>query len=294
MKFIWYVTELSNRKHWGGTFVGFNQGRALETLGHEVVYADPISDFAYLANNFRPDWVYLTVEFVEYPFFENVIYYKKKLGYKLIIGISVLYEWVKQVTVGDFYITQWYGPGIDSLPFDLKYVPHGFSPELHRPIAQEKKWDIVFIGRNHPQRDPRKYVSKLKNIKYFGYDWGVKTETIDIDDVSRIYNQALVCPNFHAENQKGESRMLNERTYQILASGGFEVCDYVPGCEDFFSDEELVIAKTPEEWVDKINYYVKHPSKRVPYIQKGLEAVQRYSYMNIMERLVRILGESEQ
>ena len=118
------------------------------------------------------------------------------------------------------------------------------------------------------------------------------SKEVDMKDIAKAYNQAIVCPNFHAENQKGDFRMLNERTYQILASGGFEVCDHVPGIEEFFPDGELVTAKTPGEWVDKVNYYVKHPDKREPYIQQGLKAVQKYSYSNVMNDLVKMLNEA--
>jgi glycosyltransferase involved in cell wall biosynthesis len=290
MKFIWYVTEISNRKHWGGTFVGYNQGRALETLGHKVVYADPVSDFSHLATTFRPDWVYVPVEFVRYPFFENIIYYKSKVRFRLIIGVGIFEDWVKKIDCGDLYITQWYGPGVESFPMDLKLIPHGFSPDLHKPVKQEMKYDIVFIGRNHPQRDPKKYINTLKNVEYFGYGWPVETRSVRMDEVAKVYNQALVCPNFHGDYQKGDFRMLNERTFQIVASGGFEVCDYVPGIENFFVDEELVIAKKPSEWVDKINYFVKNPGKRNQYIEKGMEAVQKYSYVNIMGKLINIIN----
>lgn len=292
MKFIWYVTELLNRNHWGGTFVGYNQGKALKALGQNVIYADPVSDFAYLANTFRPDWVYLPVEFIRYPFFENVIYYKDKINFNLIVGVGIFEDWVKKINYGDLYITQWYGPGVDSFPLDLKFIPHGFSLDLHKPVNQTIKYDVVFIGRNHPKRNPKKYLYKLKNVKYFGYDWPVPAESVDIRDVAKVYNQAIVCPNFHGDYQKGEFRMLNERTFQILASGGFEVCDYVPGIARFFRNEDLLIAKTPEEWVDQVKYFVKNPSRRESYISSGLEAVQRYSYVNIMKNMLEIINRN--
>jgi hypothetical protein len=290
MKFIWYVTELNNRKHWGGTFVGYNQGEALTNLGHTVAFADPVSDFSYLATHISPDWVYIPVEFIRYPFFENILYYKKKMQFKLVVGVGIFRKWVKKIDCGDLYITQWYGPGIDSFPLDLHYIPHGFNSRLHTSVKQEIKYETVFVGRNQPAtRNPEKYLYKLKKVNYFGYGWPGTVETVENEDVAKLYNQALVCPNFHGVNQKGDFRMLNERAYQICACGGFQVCDYIPGMEQFFPEDCLLTAKTPGEWVEKINHYIKNPKEREPYITRGIEAVQQYSYKKIMTQFLELL-----
>ena len=83
--------------------------------------------------------------------------------------------------------------------------------------------------------------------------------------------------------------MLNERTYQILASGGFQVCDYVPKMETFFPEESLVTAKSEKEWVFKVNYFLNNPDLRLPYIDKGMEAVKKFSYDKIMQKLINII-----
>ena len=72
MKFIWYTTELNNRNHWGGTFVGYHQSSALKKLGHAVQLLDPASDFSFYVNEIKPDWVYVPVEFTQYPCFQNI------------------------------------------------------------------------------------------------------------------------------------------------------------------------------------------------------------------------------
>ena len=77
--------------------------------------------------------------------------------------------------------------------------------------------------------------------------------------------------------------MLNERTYQILACGGFQICDYIPGMEYFFEENTLLWEEYPKEWVKKIKYYINHPMERHEFIQNGLKYIQQYSYHKIMK-----------
>ena len=290
MKFIWYTTELNNRNHWGGTYVGFHQSSALEALNHQVHLLDPASDFSYHVTNMQPDWVYVPVEFTRYPCYQNILHYKKRYNYGIVIGVGIFEKWVEKITGWDLLITQWYGKGIDEFPLQLHYVPHGFNPSLHFPTEQNIKYDAIFIGRNQQKnRSPKKYIYKIKNVKYFGYGWPGKFEVAQIDQLSKLYNQAIVCPNFHGLNQKGDFCMLNERTYQILACGGFQICDYIPGMENFFDENVLLWEASPRKWTEKINYYINHPMERQEHIQNGLEYVQKYSYHKIMNDFIKLL-----
>ncbi len=290
MKFIWYTTELKNRNHWGGSFVGYHQSSALKNLGHTVQLLDPTSDFSFYVNEIKPDWVYVPVEFTQYPCFQNILYYKKIYKYGIVIGVGIFEKWAEKITGWDLLITQWYGKGVDNFPLQLHYVPHGFNPDLHFPTKQKILYNAVFIGRNQAKnRNPQKYIYKIKNVKYFGYGWPGNFEIAEIDELSKLYNQAIVCPNFHGINQKGDFCMLNERIYQILACGGFQICDYIPGMEDFFEENTLLWEEYPKEWVKKIKYYINHPMERHEYIQNGLKHVQRYSYHEIMKDFIKLL-----
>ena len=95
MKFLWYTTELNNRNHWGGTYVGFHQSSALISLNHQVQLLDPASDFSYYVNKITPDWVYVPVEFTQYPCYQNILYYKKIYKYGIVIGLGFFETWLK-------------------------------------------------------------------------------------------------------------------------------------------------------------------------------------------------------
>ena len=109
MNFIWYIAEQNNRNHWGGTFVGFHQSAALQKLGHQVNLLDPASDFSYYIQKMQPDWVYVPVEFTQYPCYQNILHYKKIYKYGIVIGVGIFEKWAENITGYDLLITQWYG-----------------------------------------------------------------------------------------------------------------------------------------------------------------------------------------
>ena len=162
MKFLWYTTELNNRNHWGGTYVSFHQSSALMALNNQVQLLDPGSDFSYYVNKIEPDWVYVPVEFTQYPCYQNILYYKKIYKYGIVIGVGIFEKWVEKIIGYDLLITQWYGKGVDNFPLHLHYVPHGFNPDLHFPTKQKILYDAIFIGRNQVRnRNPNKYIYKI-------------------------------------------------------------------------------------------------------------------------------------
>ena len=79
-------------------------------------------------------------------------------------------------------------------------------------------------------------------------------------------------------------------------SGGFCVSDYVESmANDVFTNEELVFAKTPEEFEKLVSYYVNNPEERLPYIQRGYESVLRnHTYFHRIADLFNELQMPEQ
>lgn len=76
------------------------------------------------------------------------------------------------------------------------------------------------------------------------------------------------------------------RVFDIMSVGGFVLTDYRADAEELFRvDEELVMFATPEELMDKLNYYLGHEAAREKVAARGQKAVrEKYSYE-------RMLGE---
>ena len=75
-------------------------------------------------------------------------------------------------------------------------------------------------------------------------------------------------------------------------SQGFCISDYVQSmAEEIFANGEMVFAKSPIDFKNKIEYYIKHPEKRESYINKGYMAVvNRHTYFHRVSKIFEELG----
>lgn len=81
------------------------------------------------------------------------------------------------------------------------------------------------------------------------------------------------------------------RVFDIMSRAGFVLTDYradAPGL--FEEDREIVMFKTPEEMLDKIDYYLAHDDQRKRIGQNGYRKVKEcYSYEKQLEKIIKVL-----
>ena len=163
--------------------------------------------------------------------------------------------------------------------------------------------DIVFIGNlRHRRRGNLPLIRNLlklsrgDRIKLIGgSDWqrylGVSAEPMfNGQDPSGYYRRAIVSPNIHTKRQREHGIQLNDRVFQIPASGGFQICDN-PLVKRYFQVNELLFAHNQSYFLEMTDYFLRNPEKRIPYINAGAKAIAtRHSYIN---RVQTILDELE-
>jgi spore maturation protein CgeB len=69
------------------------------------------------------------------------------------------------------------------------------------------------------------------------------------------------------------------RVFDILGSGGFCLTNYQAGIAEHFKDgRDLVMYSSPEDMLDKIEYYLSNDKERTAIAVNGHEKVKEYSY----------------
>src|SRR5690606_37381200 len=101
---------------------------------------------------------------------------------------------------------------------------------------------------------------KQKYTNYIDYNEYNMVEPIFIES-GHFYQRSLFAPNIHSTAQVENKILLNERVFTSSVMGGFQICDN-PLARKYFTEEELVIAKTPEEVIDFSEYFKKNIEKR--------------------------------
>ncbi len=182
------------------------------------------------------------------------------------------------------------------------------SQRIHgqaRPMSKYR-CDIIYIGANLLKKREAfdtLLLPLIKNyhVKIYGFDWDFFDRRIlhPLAKIERLisgtgllsklrlmrqvpvnlegsaYASAKISINFHEKQPGNDFRTINARTFKIPASGGFEVCDYVPQIREFFGEDELVMPRNNKQWFEKIDYYLKNDNEREKIRARGTKRALR-------------------
>ena len=157
----------------------------------------------------------------------------------------------------------------------LMYSGAEFDPKL--------ECDIGFVGGYWPYKGLviDRYLSPLLDpigqyrVKIFGNQpWkanqycGVITD----QEVKNLFASAKICPNLSEPHAQEFGIDINERIFKILYAGGFCISDNVSSYRMF--EDGIVIAKSPQDFKEKIDHYLQNPEERKTISSRGRDLVK--------------------
>lgn len=192
-----------------------------------------------------------------------------------------------------------------------------YFPELDPRFA----CDMCYVGSYLPLKRAffKKHVLPLKekyDLRLYGSDWTlgnrilgkvqkagqyfninplkkVRSLGLSVEDERKLYSSARISLNVHEEQVKVSNCEINERTFKIMACGGFQLCDNVPLLRRFFRADELVIAESTDDWFDKIRFYLDNREKRMAIAEAGRKKVlEQHTYHKRVEQIVDLATKS--
>lgn len=139
------------------------------------------------------------------------------------------------------------------------------------PLCNEFKYKIKIFGNSHwpfPQ--------------YCGY---VQNEL-----VKDVLASATICPQLHEIHSQDFGFDMSERTFKLLSNKCFVISDYVEGLSKLFGDK-LLLVKSPEDFWEKLDHFIKNPDDRLKYIQRGYdEVMSKHTYFHRVSEIFNKLG----
>lgn len=192
------------------------------------------------------------------------------------------------------------------------YLPLAADPSVHKPLAltEEEKTrfgaKLSFMGAGYPNRR-----TAFKQLVKFGLTiWGTEWEDdpvleplvrmqgarVSTEDAVRIFNAATINLNLHS-NVKAEATVshgdfVNPRTYEIAASGAFQLVDSRSLMPELFAADDLATFGSLEELKEKISYFMERPEERASYATRGRERVLKdHTYAARMRTLMDFVAE---
>jgi hypothetical protein len=175
----------------------------------------------------------------------------------------------------------------NSVGIPYNHFPFGSDENIFYPIDIEKEYDIVFLGNANSGFGRGKYIqkliqySKVNNLSIFlagsGWDeYGYPYRIVKHGaETNKIYNQSKVCVNIHNDRQfAGIDKEMdaNNRLFDLAMAQCCQVSNGEQMIIKYFDNSEVVTADNPDEWISKIDYYLKHEEERN---QLGINARKR-------------------
>lgn len=196
----------------------------------------------------------------------------------------------------------------------VQYLPHGFSPSVHRPVfvsisPDDFAADVIHAG-NHSQYKQdwlARAACDLPDVAFamIGNNW---RENVGEGRLSRCdmpgpktgvgYAKAIQTARINVavhmgETSSGWADLVSTRTFEIPACGGFMLhIDNAEVREFYTPGVEIDVFQSHEELTDKIRFYLSRPSLRAKMIERAYErCVPHYSYNNRARVVADLLKE---
>jgi spore maturation protein CgeB len=178
-----------------------------------------------------------------------------------------------------------------------------FYPQLLDPSAYPLlNCTVGFVAVYYPERAALLSQMKGLDLGLWGSGWEAAPEFYELPpgtwrgqriiaaNAAKVYNLAKICPNVH--HSQTHIGGINTRTFEILAAGGFELVDNVPGLAEHFDvGREIVVYSSPAEFRELTEYYLSHPSERAAIIERGrCRVLADHTYEKRLEVILKTLN----
>lgn len=305
--------------------------KGFQELGHDVELSGPLTEECFVSklSEFKPD-VVLAVGWTGLVSFITVQSWIGKCLHEF--NIPYVYwatedpGYMEQVTLPIIregkpdYIFTVCPQNVEkykSMGIKASYLDFGYNPEIHTPVPCQDKYrtTIAVVANGYSQlykEQPghlrfvllRQLVKPLLHsgyrIDFYGHDWDHGTSIFDFSIPVEWYHGYL---NYTEANKvyssadlviglQNRSNQLTQRTFEVLASGGFLLTGDTPAVRNTFTpSEDLIVSSSAEETIRLVEYYLKNKDKRIQIQAQGKKSVAEHSYKNRAGYVLKVLHE---
>ncbi len=199
----------------------------------------------------------------------------------------------------DKYLQNTHGKWMEHLNIPVISLCNAWCPLSYGLANAQLEFEsqISFIGGlwDYKRRCIFPYLFPLLNpigkyhIKIYGYNhWRVPQYigSVRREQEAQIFASSKICPNISEPHSQKYGHDLVERGFKVIGNGqSLCIGDYVEGFREFFKEDEFIMAKSPEEYEEKIKYFLdkKNTEERKEIRLKGQKAVlKKHSYFHRM------------
>jgi spore maturation protein CgeB len=189
------------------------------------------------------------------------------------------------------------------------YLPSAFEPAVHHPISdtysrfERDKFAVTFVGTYDRSREPLLDAVGWKNLHVWGDHWkkfprfehqrsNIYPKAVYFFEYSDILSHSQVVLGLLRE-EAGDRH--TQRTFEIPACGALQIAPRNEEILSYFKeDKEIVCFSSNEELTSKVEFYLKHESKRREIAKKGLDRVLKgkHTYLDRVQSILKIAAKA--
>jgi len=192
------------------------------------------------------------------------------------------------------------------------FLPCACDETVYRPMRvrppERRRFacDVAFVAWGYPEREAMvRALADAVDVGVWGRGWEalkdvrtpsgvpvIRGPAVSSRMSAMIYNVATIGLNIHAAQTRLAG--VNTRTFELLASGLFELVDQIPGLEELLEPEvEVVCYRSPEEARRLLRYYLRDAGARAAVARRGRARVlDEHTYVCRMRTLCDISQRS--
>jgi len=160
-------------------------------------------------------------------------------------------------------------------------------PKKPKKINQFDSVKMAFVGGywEYKARSFDRYLKPFQeHLHIYGYSpWPYANYKgqIGIYEETSLYHQASLCPVINEPHVSTMGIDVNERVFKVLGSGGLAITDVTPAYREHFSNNELLVPRSIEEYYEMVRSIIKDGENiSMQYRNAGQTAVlERHTYV---------------
>lgn len=180
--------------------------------------------------------------------------------------------------------------------FKVYYIPQFTDTTRFYPEYDENvKSDVLFVGaRPQLRKAPMIVYNSGLPITIYGPESNglSKADFVDNDELHKYYSSAKIVLNDHRADMLQDG-FINNRTFDVTASGGFLISDYMKEIEDIYGDS-IPMWKTEQELIELIKYYLapEHEQERLEKAQRAREiTLKNFTADIVAKKFIEIIDD---
>ena len=197
-------------------------------------------------------------------------------------------DWMSlQTELWDFQLAAVASPGyqkkLEKFGIKTVFVPQFTDPKkFFYEYDKNAAYDILFVGRPGYERISALWAMENGfDVALFGEGWEgkapaemVKGTYIDNKELHKYYASAKIVLNDTRADMK-QAGFISNRVFDVTASGGFLISDYMPEIKEFYGDS-IPMFNSREELKQLLEHYLAHPEKRKEKARQAQEITLRH------------------